>query len=70
MIPAPIADKVERRKAVVIGHDCFAIDHTLARGQCGDGSRGKKETRRKIVAVAGDEAHAGGVAVRNDGRRA
>jgi DNA-binding response OmpR family regulator len=29
-------------------------------------SRGERETRRKIVAVAGDEAHAGGVASRYD----
>jgi hypothetical protein len=66
MILAPMADEVEYRKPIVIDGDSLTIDYAGARGQCGDGGRREREARRKIVAVAGNEAHACSVAPRYD----
>ena len=52
-----------------LGSEQLAVSYAACSRTC-LGGRGKCETVGEIITVAGDEAHAGGVAVRNDGRRA
>jgi hypothetical protein len=59
-------DQAEHREPAVVADDGLAVDQAGARRQRHDGRHDERESRGEIVAVAGVEPHAAGVAPRQD----
>ena len=66
MILAPVSDQVEHRQTVLVAGDCFAVDDALTRWQSGDGRSRQLEAVREVVAVAGNQSDAAGIATGQD----
>jgi hypothetical protein len=64
-VPAP-TQQVEHRQSVRIAHDCLAVDQAGPHWQLGNGSRGQGEAIGEVIALAGVQGHAAGVAFRQD----
>ena len=60
------ANKVEHRKALLVGDDCLAVDQAGACRQSGNRRGGQREAPGEIMAVARQEPHAGSVSPRHD----
>jgi len=61
-VPVP-AQQVEDGEAVRVADDRLAIDQAGSHRQLGDGCRGEREAIGEVIAPAGVEGNAGGVAL-------
>jgi hypothetical protein len=68
MILPPVPDQVEHGQAGVIHRDRFAVQHTGANRQAGDGFHNKREAVHEIIPVARGEPDAIAVAVSDDAK--
>jgi hypothetical protein len=66
VVAKPIPESVEYREAAFVDHDGLAVHDTRSHWQARDRVDDLREARREIVAIAGEQADAFGVAARND----
>ena len=66
VVAKPITESVEYREAAFVDHDGLTVHDARSHRQARDRVDDLREACREIVAIAGEQAHAFGVAARND----
>ena len=58
MVVMPIVEKIEDRESLAIDDDCRAVDDARLHRRGGHRGSDLRETRSKIIAIAGEPSHA------------